>query len=62
MTIKWDLEIRGTHRIFNAGRFRILQTATDVALEHPGLPVLFYPTVDMAKKVAGYLQQGGMSI
>lgn len=59
--MKWILEIRGSHRIFNSGRFRILQTASDVALEHPSLPVLFYPNVDMAKRVALYLTQGGMA-
>ena len=59
--MKWDLEIRGGHRIFTAGRFRILQTASDVALEHHSLPVLFYPTVDMAKRVALYLFKGGMA-
>ncbi len=59
--MKWNLEVRGAHRIFNAGQFRILQTASDVALEHPSLPVLFYPTVDMAKRVALYLNQGGMT-
>lgn len=58
--LKWDLETRGSHRIMQSGKFRVLQTGTDAILEHPSLPVLLYPNVDMAKRVALYLHQGGM--
>ena len=59
--MKWDIEIRGEHRIMHSGKFRILQTGSDVSLEHPSIPILFYPNAEIAKRVAVYLSQGGVA-
>lgn len=60
--MKWLTEVRGATRIHLCGKFKVLQSGSDCFLVYPGCPDLLYQSVDMAKRVAGYLHQGGLPV
>ncbi len=57
--MNWTLEIRNGTRRMICGRFKITQNGGFVELKYKSI-LLCYPNMDIAKRVAYYLFQGGM--
>lgn len=58
--MKWISVVSGDKTIWKSGRFRTFAVPGCAVLEHPDIPLLTFPNIEMCKKVAAYMWQGGV--
>lgn len=60
--MKWTVAMFGGHRVHSCGKFQIVQMESKCLVTYGTQITLIYDNIDMAKRVAGYLHQGGLPL